>query len=91
MKHRPKLEAGEEYCVDPIQKLHKMKNYISRYSLRGDIKIDYQFTLDDKCYLRAMMPNAIILANIVDDHLMQISHVIRVRMAYLLALSNKLL
>jgi glutamyl-tRNA synthetase len=69
-----KLEAGEEYVIrfktpqDEELHLHDI--------IRGDIKIDTN-TLDDKVLFKSDGMPTYHLANIVDDHLMQISHVIR--------------
>ena len=69
-----KIEAGEDYVIRFLtpqdQKLH-LKDLI-----RGDIEIDTNI-LDDKVLFKSDGMPTYHLANIVDDHLMQISHVIR--------------
>ena len=69
-----KISNGEAYVIrfkspqDQIIKLNDM--------VRGDIEIDSN-TLDDKVLFKSDGMPTYHLANIVDDHLMQISHVIR--------------
>jgi glutamyl-tRNA synthetase len=69
-----KLDKGEKYVVrfktptDEVLKLHDM--------IRGDINIDTNI-LDDKILFKSDGMPTYHLANIVDDHLMEISHVIR--------------
>ena len=69
-----KLDAGEDYVIrflspqDQKLKLHD--------TIRGTIEIDTN-TLDDKVLFKSDGMPTYHLANIVDDHLMQISHVIR--------------
>ncbi|MBC8766887.1 glutamate--tRNA ligase [Arenibacter sp. BSSL-BM3] len=71
---KAKLEAGEDFVIrfktpqDSQLQLHDI--------IRGDIKIDTN-TLDDKVLFKSDGMPTYHLANIVDDHLMQISHVIR--------------
>ena len=69
-----KLDAGEDYVIRfkslQDQTLH-LKDII-----RGDIKIDTNI-LDDKVLFKADGMPTYHLANIVDDHLMEITHVIR--------------
>ena len=69
-----KLKAEEDYVIRFLtpqdQKLH-LKDII-----RGDIEIDTNI-LDDKVLFKSDGMPTYHLANIVDDHLMQISHVIR--------------
>ena len=69
-----KIDAGEDYVIRFLspqdQKLH-LKDII-----RGDIEIDTNI-LDDKVLYKSDGMPTYHLANIVDDHLMQISHVIR--------------
>ena len=69
-----KIETGEDYVIRFLtpkdQKLH-LKDII-----RGDIEIDTNI-LDDKVLFKSDGMPTYHLANIVDDHLMQISHVIR--------------
>ncbi|RUA07714.1 MAG: glutamate--tRNA ligase [Flavobacteriia bacterium] len=69
-----KLENGEKYVVrfkTPVNKDLQLKDMI-----RGDIKIDTN-TLDDKILFKSDGMPTYHLANIVDDHLMEITHVIR--------------
>ncbi|WP_411893981.1 glutamate--tRNA ligase [Winogradskyella sp. A2] len=69
-----KLEAGEHYVVrfkSPQDKTLNLKDII-----RGDITIDTN-VLDDKILFKSDGMPTYHLANIVDDHLMKISHVIR--------------
>ncbi len=69
-----KIEAGEKYVirfkspVDETLVLHDM--------IRGEMKIDTNI-LDDKILFKSDGMPTYHLANIVDDHLMEISHVIR--------------
>ncbi|MCF7566750.1 glutamate--tRNA ligase [Sabulilitoribacter arenilitoris] len=69
-----KLDAGENYVIrfksSQDETLH-LKDMI-----RGDIKIDTNI-LDDKVLFKSDGMPTYHLANIVDDHLMEISHVIR--------------
>ena len=69
-----KLEAGEDYVVrfkSPQDQTLHLKDII-----RGDIKIETN-TLDDKVLFKSDGIPTYHLANVVDDHLMKISHVIR--------------
>lgn len=69
-----RLESGEKYVVrfkSPTDEILELKDLI-----RGDIKIDTN-TLDDKILFKSDGMPTYHLANIVDDHLMEISHVIR--------------
>lgn len=69
-----KLNAGEDYVIrfkSPQDETLQLKDII-----RGDIKIDTN-TLDDKVLFKADGMPTYHLANIVDDHLMKITHVIR--------------
>lgn len=69
-----KLEAGEHYVVrfkSPQDETLQLKDII-----RGDISIDTN-VLDDKILFKSDGMPTYHLANIVDDHLMQITHVIR--------------
>ena len=69
-----KLEAGEDYVVrfkSPQDQTLHLKDII-----RGDIKIETN-TLDDKVLFKSDGMPTYHLANVVDDHLMKISHVIR--------------
>ncbi|WP_242203306.1 glutamate--tRNA ligase [Aestuariivivens insulae] len=69
-----KLDAGEDYVIrfkSPQDETLHLKDMI-----RGDIKIDTNI-LDDKILFKSDGMPTYHLANIVDDHLMQITHVIR--------------
>ncbi|MEN8187554.1 MAG: glutamate--tRNA ligase [Bacteroidota bacterium] len=69
-----KIENGEKYVVrfkTPTDEILELKDMI-----RGDIKIDTN-TLDDKILFKSDGMPTYHLANIVDDHLMEITHVIR--------------
>ncbi len=69
-----KLDAGEDYVIrfkSPQDETLHLKDII-----RGDIQIDTNI-LDDKVLFKSDGMPTYHLANIVDDHLMQITHVIR--------------
>ena len=69
-----KINAGENYVIrfkTPQDEILQMEDEI-----RGNIKIDTN-TLDDKILFKGDGMPTYHLANIVDDHLMEISHVIR--------------
>ncbi len=69
-----KIEAGENYVIrfkTPINETLQLKDLI-----RGDVQIDTN-VLDDKVLFKSDGMPTYHLANIVDDHLMEISHVIR--------------
>lgn len=69
-----KLKAGEEYVIrfkTPQDTELHLNDLV-----RGDIKIDTN-TLDDKVLFKSDGMPTYHLANIVDDHLMDITHVIR--------------
>lgn len=69
-----KIEAGDDYVIrfkSPQDETLHLKDII-----RGDIKIDTNI-LDDKVLFKSDGMPTYHLANIVDDHLMEISHVIR--------------
>lgn len=69
-----KLKAGDDYVIrfkSPQDETLHLKDII-----RGDIKIDTN-VLDDKVLFKSDGMPTYHLANIVDDHLMEISHVIR--------------
>ena len=71
---KAKLDAGEDYVIrfkSPQGEILHLKDII-----RGDIKIDTNL-LDDKILFKSDGMPTYHLANIVDDHLMEISHVIR--------------
>lgn len=69
-----KLEAGEHYVVR--FKSPQDQTVILNDIVRGQITIDSN-TLDDKILFKSDGMPTYHLANIVDDHLMEISHVIR--------------
>ncbi len=69
-----KLDAGDDYVIrfkSPQDQTLHLTDII-----RGDIKIDTNI-LDDKVLFKSDGMPTYHLANIVDDHLMEISHVIR--------------
>ncbi|PCJ97736.1 MAG: glutamate--tRNA ligase [Flavobacteriaceae bacterium] len=69
-----KLDSGEAYVIrfkSPQDETLHLKD-----SIRGDIKIDTN-VLDDKVLFKSDGMPTYHLANIVDDHLMEITHVIR--------------
>ncbi|SHG81625.1 glutamate--tRNA ligase [Winogradskyella jejuensis] len=69
-----KIDAGENYVIrfkSPQDETLHLKDII-----RGDISIDTN-TLDDKILFKSDGMPTYHLANIVDDHLMEITHVIR--------------
>ena len=69
-----KIEAGEKFVIrfkSPVDEVLDLQDMI-----RGDIKIDTN-VLDDKILFKSDGMPTYHLANIVDDHLMEISHVIR--------------
>ena len=69
-----KLDNGDDYVIrfkSPQDETLHLKDII-----RGDIKIDTN-VLDDKVLFKSDGMPTYHLANIVDDHLMEISHVIR--------------
>jgi len=69
-----KLDAGDDYVIrfkNPKDETLHLTDII-----RGDIKIDTNI-LDDKVLFKSDGMPTYHLANIVDDHLMEISHVIR--------------
>jgi len=71
---KSKLDSGEDYVIrfkSPQDDTLHLKDII-----RGDIKIDTN-VLDDKVLFKSDGMPTYHLANIVDDHLMKISHVIR--------------
>lgn len=71
---KAKLEAGEDYVIrfkSPENEALFLNDII-----RGEIKIDTSI-LDDKVLFKSDGMPTYHLANIVDDHLMQITHVIR--------------
>ena len=73
-KTQAKIDAGDDYVIrfkSPQDETLLLKDII-----RGDISIDTN-TLDDKVLFKSDGMPTYHLANIVDDHLMEISHVIR--------------
>ncbi len=69
-----RLESGDKYVIrfkTSVDQTLEMQDMI-----RGDIKIDTN-TLDDKILFKSDGMPTYHLANIVDDHLMEITHVIR--------------
>lgn len=71
---KAKLNAGEDYVIR--FKTPKDETLYLKDIIRGDIKIDTNI-LDDKVLFKSDGMPTYHLANIVDDHLMQITHVIR--------------
>ena len=69
-----KLDAGEDYVIR--FKSPQDEKLILTDIIRGDIHIDTN-VLDDKVLFKSDGMPTYHLANIVDDHLMEISHVIR--------------
>ncbi len=69
-----KMNAGEKYVIR--FKTPQNETLILEDEIRGTIKIDTN-TLDDKVLFKSDGMPTYHLANIVDDHLMEISHVIR--------------
>lgn len=73
-KVEERIAAGEQYVIrfkTPINEILELKDII-----RGDIKFDTNL-LDDKVLFKSDGMPTYHLANIVDDHLMETSHVIR--------------
>ena len=69
-----KINAGEKYVVrfkSPTDEILQLKDMV-----RGEMKIDTN-VLDDKILFKSDGMPTYHLANIVDDHLMKITHVIR--------------
>tara|TARA_B100001057_G_scaffold471289_2_gene533470 strand:- start:106 stop:1614 length:1509 start_codon:yes stop_codon:yes gene_type:complete len=69
-----KLSNGEEYVIR--FKSPEGETLLLKDIIRGDIEIDTN-TLDDKVLFKSDGMPTYHLANIVDDHLMEITHVIR--------------
>jgi len=69
-----KLEAGDKYVIR--FKTPQDESLLMNDEIRGTVKIDTN-TLDDKVLFKSDGMPTYHLANIVDDHLMEISHVIR--------------
>lgn len=71
---KEKLDAGEDYVIR--FKTPQDEKLILSDIIRGEIEIDTNI-LDDKVLFKSDGMPTYHLANIVDDHLMEISHVIR--------------
>jgi len=71
---REKLDANENYVIR--FKSPAAENLLIKDEIRGAMEIDTS-TLDDKVLFKSDGMPTYHLANIVDDHLMEISHVIR--------------
>ena len=71
---KAKIEAGEDYVIR--FKSPQDETLILEDDIRGTIKIDTN-VLDDKVLFKSDGMPTYHLANIVDDHLMEITHVIR--------------
>ncbi|WP_375325893.1 glutamate--tRNA ligase [Flagellimonas sp. GZD32] len=69
-----KLDAGEDYVIR--FKSPQDETLVLQDIIRGEIKIDTNI-LDDKVLFKSDGMPTYHLANIVDDHLMEITHVIR--------------
>ncbi len=73
-KVKEKIDSGEPYVIRYKVKPGEMLKF--QDLIRGDIEVDTG-TLDDKVLFKSDGMPTYHLANIVDDHLMKISHVIR--------------
>ena len=71
---KQKIDAGEAYVVR--FKMPVNEEVVMNDIVRGEVKVNTS-TLDDKVLYKSDGMPTYHLANIVDDHLMQISHVIR--------------
>ncbi|MEC7769972.1 MAG: glutamate--tRNA ligase [Bacteroidota bacterium] len=71
---KDKIAAGKDYVIR--FKSPENKDLLLKDIIRGEIKIDTNI-LDDKVLFKSDGMPTYHLANIVDDHLMQITHVIR--------------
>ena len=69
-----KIDAGEDFVIR--YKTPQDQQLVLHDEIRGEIKIDTNI-LDDKVLFKSDGMPTYHLANIVDDHLMEISHVIR--------------
>jgi len=69
-----KLDAGDDYVIRFLSPQDQTLHLVD--IIRGDIKIDTNI-LDDKVLFKSDGMPTYHLANIVDDHLMEITHVIR--------------
>lgn len=68
------LDSGEPYVIRFKMPEDEMVHFTD--AIRGDVKV-HSATLDDKVLFKSDGMPTYHLANIVDDHLMEISHVIR--------------
>lgn len=73
-KSKEKIEAGEPYVIRFM--MPENVEVLAHDIIRGDISFNTS-TLDDKVIFKSDGLPTYHLANIVDDHLMQVSHVIR--------------
>ena len=71
---KAKIEAGDDYVIR--FKSPQNETLLLEDDIRGTIKIDTN-VLDDKVLFKSDGMPTYHLANIVDDHLMEITHVIR--------------
>jgi glutamyl-tRNA synthetase len=71
---KAKIDAGTDFVIR--FKIPENETLVLNDLIRGEIKID-SITLDDKVLFKSDGMPTYHLANIVDDHLMNISHVIR--------------
>ena len=69
-----RIEKGEPYVIR--FKIPENQEIVMKDLIRGDVRVNSN-TLDDKVLMKSDGLPTYHLANIVDDHLMQISHVIR--------------
>jgi glutamyl-tRNA synthetase len=69
-----KIDSGEDYVIR--FKMPENEHLLMRDIIRGAIEIETS-TLDDKVLFKSDGMPTYHLANVVDDHLMEISHVIR--------------
>ncbi len=85
---RKQMKNSESLPTDEVEKLKSEGNWVIRFKMPDDVTVkfqdlirgDVQFEsklLDDKVLIKADGMPTYHLANIVDDHLMDISHVIR--------------
>jgi len=71
---KAKIDAGDPYVIRYKMPENEMVNFTD--IIRGDVSVNTS-TLDDKVLFKSDGMPTYHLANIVDDHLMKISHVIR--------------
>lgn len=69
-----KIDKGEDYVIR--FKIPQNETIILNDEIRGEVRVDSN-TLDDKVLFKSDGMPTYHLANIVDDHLMEITHVIR--------------